>query len=717
MLFPVSAETPFSLADLHVVPLTLTLSQGTTSLQIQQKPMEVLCYLASQYPALVTREQLIDAVWDGNVYVGEKALTNTIWQLRQALTPFGQADLIATVRKKGYRLQQTPVMTDAAVQSAASASATPVTVSSPPLPRGNGPRLNWRWSGWVVAVTILCGSLLYWGWPAKAPGLSQITRQQGWSMFPTVTPDGRYLVYSWQQFGQPADLFLQDLQQPDSAARQLTFTPLDELRPVISSDGQTLYYSSKSPLDGRCLIHQLSLQTLQEHPLQTCGRHGDIYLDLSPDNRYLYFNGSRDAQGRSWYRLDLQQTTPKAEAMPCHDNCAQRVRDIAVQPGGPYIALTRRANRLSEEVFLYDQHSGRERQLTSGQSDIRGMAWSPDGRQLIYSSENNGRSLGFVLEIHSGKQKAIAADDVSFVSRITDNGQLYFHRDSSVPQLGYVPLHTASAVFPLSAGDLSYQAPDFHQGRAQLVYISNENGSNENGSNKSGNSELWLADRQLLQKQQLTRLHGVIKYPRWSHQGDRVLFVSRSADSLHDRLTILDVATGQLSFPDTGIQVHGRPSWTADDKAVLLPVQGKLMRFDLHDGHKEVITQGSGNYAQMPDARGFYYTKGRGQGIWWQALQQGRPAGAPLQIISGEAFSESYSWLATPTQIFYLQAVKDGVEVWVMHLASQQQRRLVVLPAGQTELAANLAFDEAGQRLLLQYSPVPRIDIWRWQLP
>jgi hypothetical protein len=36
----VSAETVFYLADLTVVPLTLTLSQGENNLSIQQKPME-----------------------------------------------------------------------------------------------------------------------------------------------------------------------------------------------------------------------------------------------------------------------------------------------------------------------------------------------------------------------------------------------------------------------------------------------------------------------------------------------------------------------------------------------------------------------------------------------------------------------------------------------------------------------------------------------------
>lgn len=103
-----SNEAIFYLSDLKITPLTLMVEQGDVQRPLQQKPMEVLCFLAEQYPALVTREQLIDAVWDGNVYVGEKALTNAIWQLRQLFSQCGQPDLIMTVRKKGYRLQQAP---------------------------------------------------------------------------------------------------------------------------------------------------------------------------------------------------------------------------------------------------------------------------------------------------------------------------------------------------------------------------------------------------------------------------------------------------------------------------------------------------------------------------------------------------------------------------------------------------------------------------------
>jgi Tol biopolymer transport system component/DNA-binding winged helix-turn-helix (wHTH) protein len=701
----VSAETPFTLLDIQVIPLTLTLSQGSLTLQIQQKPMEVLCYLVQCYPALVTREQLISAVWDGNFYVGEKALTNTIWQLRQSFSQFGQPDLISTVRKKGYRLQQPPQHNSG---PAADLLSSPVVADDATVsPTTRRYALLLRAGIWLLPLIVLGVALLWFGWHGTSPSLQKVSQRPGWSMYPTVTPDGRYLAYSWQLFGQPADLFLQDLRQPELPARQLTFSPEDELRAEISTDGQTLYYSARDPMTGSCEIRQLQVKTLEEQKLWSCGRHSDVYLDLSPDGRFLYFNGSRDQAGRSLYRLDLQQLNAIPEAMPCRDHCAQRVRDIAVAPDGRHIALTRRANRLSEEVYLYDMQNAEEQQLTFGQSDIRGLTWSGDSRKVIYSSESHSRSQGYVLDIVSRQQTPIPVDDVSFVSRVTQQQQLYFHRDSSIPQLGYLPVKTSSAVFPLSAGDLTFQSPDFHPTRAELLYLSNE----------SGSSELWLSDRQLLQKRQLTRLGGVIKYPRWSNSGKKILFVSRSAASTDDRLTILDVATGKLSFPETGMRIHGRPTWTADDQAVLLAVDGKLNRFDLQSGQLQRWTEGSGSYAQMPDQRGFYYSKGRGRGLWWQALVQGQPSGKPEQIISADLFSETYSWLATADAIYYLQTVRDSVAVRVMQLSDRSHRTLVILPTGQIDLAANLTFDPEKQQLLMQYSPIPRIDIWRWQLP
>ena len=50
-----------------------------------------------------SREQLLDRVWGGNVYVEERTIDVHIRRLRKALEEFGYDRLIQTVRGAGYR--------------------------------------------------------------------------------------------------------------------------------------------------------------------------------------------------------------------------------------------------------------------------------------------------------------------------------------------------------------------------------------------------------------------------------------------------------------------------------------------------------------------------------------------------------------------------------------------------------------------------------------
>jgi DNA-binding winged helix-turn-helix (wHTH) protein len=50
-----------------------------------------------------TREQLLDHVWGGNVYVEERTVDVHIRRLRKALEPFTLENLVQTVRGSGYR--------------------------------------------------------------------------------------------------------------------------------------------------------------------------------------------------------------------------------------------------------------------------------------------------------------------------------------------------------------------------------------------------------------------------------------------------------------------------------------------------------------------------------------------------------------------------------------------------------------------------------------
>ncbi len=55
-----------------------------------------------------SREQLLDRVWGGNVYVEERTIDVHIRRLRKSLEPVQAADYVQTVRGAGYRLSTRP---------------------------------------------------------------------------------------------------------------------------------------------------------------------------------------------------------------------------------------------------------------------------------------------------------------------------------------------------------------------------------------------------------------------------------------------------------------------------------------------------------------------------------------------------------------------------------------------------------------------------------
>ena len=76
------------------------ISRDETPLHIEPKTMQVLVCLAQHSGAVVSKEELLRAVWP-DTFVSEHVLTHAIWQLRHV---FQDRELIQTVPRHGYRL-------------------------------------------------------------------------------------------------------------------------------------------------------------------------------------------------------------------------------------------------------------------------------------------------------------------------------------------------------------------------------------------------------------------------------------------------------------------------------------------------------------------------------------------------------------------------------------------------------------------------------------
>jgi len=93
----------YRVGDWLVVPSLNRLSRGTESVQIELKLMEVLVHLAERPGELVSKRELVDAVWQVEV-VSDGTLTRAIALLRKALGDDARHPrYIETIPKRGYR--------------------------------------------------------------------------------------------------------------------------------------------------------------------------------------------------------------------------------------------------------------------------------------------------------------------------------------------------------------------------------------------------------------------------------------------------------------------------------------------------------------------------------------------------------------------------------------------------------------------------------------
>ena len=88
----------------QVAPALNQISRASEFVRIEPKAIELLVFLAQRRGAVVSREELLTALWPG-VIVGDNALTQVVTKLRKALGDTArEPSYIEAISKRGYRL-------------------------------------------------------------------------------------------------------------------------------------------------------------------------------------------------------------------------------------------------------------------------------------------------------------------------------------------------------------------------------------------------------------------------------------------------------------------------------------------------------------------------------------------------------------------------------------------------------------------------------------
>lgn len=82
-----------------------SLTDGTRELSLTKNEMIIFRFMLDRKGEIVTRDELMTALWDNDEFVNDNALTVNISRLRSKLAELGCDDAIETRKKQGYILR------------------------------------------------------------------------------------------------------------------------------------------------------------------------------------------------------------------------------------------------------------------------------------------------------------------------------------------------------------------------------------------------------------------------------------------------------------------------------------------------------------------------------------------------------------------------------------------------------------------------------------
>lgn len=670
---------------------------------MQPKFIEVLYYLAQQYPNLVSRDELIEQVWDGNNYVGEKALTNAIWHIRKKLHQ-DDNEYIQTVRKSGYRLLQQPQFS-VPKQIVEPADKTLVTSTSSKV------------ATYIVLASILLviGSFFvlssYFDEDLVAQ-ITPITSTPGREVYPAISPDGKKIVFYWKQFNQNPDLYLKDLQQSGVAPVQLTFDSDRESRPVWAKSGEKIYYAQKSWNRDRCNIVELNVQTKIQRVLAKCDPADNAAVSISNDGNtlaYLGYDAGIEKSGIYFIYINSNDITPRR--FSCFVGCEYHDRDAVFSPDDSKLAINRRSQQYEEDIHLVDINTGETKQLTKGQRDIQGMAWHPITNKLVFSSEISNKRNGFIIDMDSLALHNLNIPGFSFPSFSSQSPDVFYHNWKNEEYISSFDINAQSfsAPFPLIQSEFTHNYPMFSERAKKIAYLSNE----------SGNREIWIADEDGTNRIQLTNLKENIFFPRWSHAGDKIAFLIRQTSSNKSTIHILDVVTKVVKKLDTDDFLRfGMPTWMQGDQAILVEA------FTPERSAYYAIKLDGKSYTKLLDVKGGFAIHTKNNELWFSSsarnvsrIQLDQIEAVIEEVLPPRKLSSEYSWLKTDEAIVFQQNYVDHLRINHLDLNTGEITTKLRVPQRTVERFTPFSIISGKQRLLITQTLFPQVDIERLSHP
>ncbi|WP_260735896.1 DPP IV N-terminal domain-containing protein [Tunturiibacter lichenicola] len=637
----------FALEDWIVEPEFNQLSQGTNSHRVEPKVMSVLLELAAHAQRVVSKDEILRAVWP-DTFVGEDALTRCISVLRRILEddPHNPR-FIKTISKVGYCLlvvahplesppadipsPQSPPLPDSKKVTSPTPAVVEIPHNTPPPELTIGKRKPgvFATAALILAVVSALGVWMVHAIRANSIPVpirvSQLTTNAGEQSRPALSSDGKRLAFVWaKDDGGQQHIYIKELGK--ESLLRLTDLSDDEYSPAWSPDGKQVAFLSSSRSGLGLYVASLAA-TLSVRKVYIPGettRWEQGALSWSPDGKsFVLVDHVGSEPSSSIYLIDVE--TLRAHSLTAPPPGWEGDLSPVFSPNGQKIAFLRASESSVEDIYWIPTPGGEPRQITHDGKMINGIAWSSDNRSIIFSSNRAGQYALWKVSLDGGTphRMPVGTEDATQPAIPQDGNNLAFVQGSAIFGILRVsatknesPEVRESPIVSSTAQD---SAPSISPDGAQFAFQ----------SWRSGSQQIWVSSIDGQTLRQLTPVDGVLQgsgSPSWSPDGDRILFDSRVSG--HSHIFVIGSTGGnpkQITFGEVNDIV---PRWSVDGRSIYFRSnrggRWQLWKLPASGGMPQPVTSDDGIVGQeSPDGQWLYFARGGENGIWRMPMTGG----------------------------------------------------------------------------------------------
>jgi Tol biopolymer transport system component/DNA-binding winged helix-turn-helix (wHTH) protein len=680
----------FSAGEALIQPSLNRISIHGRIAQVEPKVMQVLILMAERPGTVISRETFLDTVWAGTV-ADDYLLNRAVSELRKIFDDDPQVPrYIETIRKGGYRLiapiapakVATAVARSASDGIAPSAPAPDDAVAAAPQPRaqpsGATPlprtlrifRSRPAWYGLAAVCVVAVAAAVFLLGPKLLGGASDIAENYdvlpltsfvGREVEPAVSPDGSRVAFIWDGgtggTNGAFDVYVKTIGSED--VLNLTDSAVDERYPVWSADGRSVLFT-RSDGTGVAIMRVSALGggvTRVFGDEKTADIRG---MSLSPDGARIAYAGRENTT--SPYRIFLV-TLENGEKRIVSNPELGSLGDIdpRFSRDGQSLAFVRAVNEVTKDVYRAVLDGAEPTRLTFDNRKINGLAWSPSGERLLFTSTRSGMYSLWSADADGGDLRQIPLGNENVHQPATAAGmdaiafEQWMHR-SQLRQFDLVRRTQADAGRYIQSTRWDSN-PNWSSDGERIVF----------SSNRGGPHSIWVSRRDGRDAVQLADFDGAfIDNPAWSPNGALIAF-----DGSPEGKTAIFTVSPEGGTPrriSDGLGDNRNPTWSRDGAWIYFESnrsgEWRIYAQPATGGAPIAVTAGPGaNARESADGERLFYSKPGMRGLWQRPREdwrKGIASGSEELLIATLEPQDGANWASSPDGIYFVRRPAEG---------------------------------------------------------